>query len=82
MGAAEDDSVDLGVEAHELVNALLHEIVGSWGVGLVVFHERYPEGTGDARDLQVGIELTDLQVLALALDGALGGEKAHVTAFR
>ena len=82
MGAAEDDGIDLGVEAHDLVDTLLDEIVGSGGVGLVVLDEGYPEGAGDTRDLDVGVELADLEGVALAADGALGGEHAHVAALR
>ena len=82
MGAAEDDGIDLGVETHDLVDALLDEVVGTGGVGLVVFHEGHPEGTGDACDLQVGMEFVDLQIVTFTLDGALGGEYAHMTAFR
>ena len=48
MGAAEDQGIDLRIKAHDLVVALLDEIVGAWGVGLVVFDEGHPEGTGDA----------------------------------
>ena len=39
MGAAEDNGIDLWVKAHDLINALLYEVVGTRGVGLVVFHE-------------------------------------------
>ena len=46
VGAAKDEGVDLGVEAHNLVDILLDEVVGTWGVGLVVLHEGYPERTG------------------------------------
>ena len=55
VGAAEDNGVDVGVEAHNLVDALLDEIVGPWGVGFVVFDEGHPKGTGDAGDLDVGM---------------------------
>ena len=78
MGTAEDDGVDLRVEAHDLVDALLDKVVGSRRVGLVVFDEGHPEGTGHARYLDVGVELVDLEVVALTLDGAFGGEDANV----
>ena len=82
MGAAEDDGVDLGIFTHDLIDAFLDEVVGSRGVGFVVLDEGHPEGAGDARDLEVGVELVDLEIVALALDGALGGKDAHMTRFR
>ena len=45
MGTAEDKGIDLRIEVHNLIDALLDEIVGSRGVGLIIFYEGYPEGT-------------------------------------
>ena len=78
MGASEYDGIDVGIERHELVDALLYEIVGARAVGLVVLHERHPEGAGHARHADVREELVYLEVVAVALDGALGGQDAHV----
>ena len=82
VGAAEDNGIDLRILAHNLVDAFLDEVVGAWGVGLVVLDEGYPEGTGDASDLDVGVKLADLEIVALALDSAFGGEHADVAALR
>ena len=46
VGATEDDGINLWVERHNLVDAFFHKVVGSWGVGFVVFNQWYPEGTG------------------------------------
>ena len=48
MGAAEDDGINLWVEMHDLIDTLLHEIIGTRRVGLVVFYEGYPERAGHA----------------------------------
>ena len=82
VGATEDDGVNLRILAHNLIDALLHEIVGTGGVGFIVLHQRHPEGTGHTADLDVGVQLLDLEVITLALDGSLGGEDAHVAALR
>ena len=78
VGAAQDERIDLRVEVHDLVDALLDEVVGAGGVGLVILYQRHPEGAGDAADGDVGEEFLDFQVVALALDGAFGGEDAYV----
>ena len=78
MGAAEDDGIDLRILTQNLIDALLDEIVGAGGVGFIVFHQRHPERTGHARDLNIGMQLMDLEVIALALDGALGGKDAYM----
>ena len=49
VGAAEDDGIDFRVETHNLIYALLHEIVGTRRIGLIVFHKGHPERTGDTR---------------------------------
>ena len=46
VGAAEDDGIDVGVLAHELVDALLDEVVGSGRVGFVGLYDGCPKGTG------------------------------------
>ena len=78
VGTAQDDAVDVGVERHQLVDALLDEIVGTGTVGLVVLYERNPEGTSHTRDVDVGPELANLHVVAVALHGTLGGEQTHM----
>ena len=78
MRAAEDDGVYLRVAQHDGVEAFLHEIVGSGGVVLVVLDEGHPQRAGHARDGDVGPELLYFERVALALDGALGGEHAYV----
>ena len=78
MGAAEDEGINLGVEIHDLVDALLDKVVGTRGVGLVVFDEGHPEGTSNACDVNVGMEFVDFEVITLTLDGAFGGENADM----
>ena len=79
VGAAEDDGVDVWVEAHELVDALLDEVVGSGRVGLVGFHDGCPQRTGHAGELDVGEQFLYLKFVTAALDGALGGEQSDVS---
>ena len=78
--AAKDDGVNLRVEMHQLVDALLHEIVGTGGVGLVVLYQRHPERTGDTADDDVREQLLDFHVVALALDGTLSSQDAYMAA--
>ena len=82
MGASEHYRVDERVLAHELVDAFLHEIVGSGTVGLVGLHDGGPQRTRHARHHYVGEELAYLERVALALDCAFGGKDAHMTAAR
>ena len=79
MGASEDDGVNLGIGHEELVNALLDKIVGSGRVHLVVFYQWHPEGACHAADSDVRGELLYFELIALALDGSLGGEDAHMS---
>lgn len=79
MGTAEDYGVDVGVKMHQLVDALLDEIVGSGTVRLIVFDKRNPEGTRHAGYRYVGILLLYLEVITLALDGSLSGKDSHMT---
>ena len=81
MGAAEDKGVDLRILMHNLVDAFLDEVVGSRGVGFVVFYEGHPERTCYTRHRDVRMELLDLEVVALTLDGSFGGKHAYVTRF-
>lgn len=78
MRTAQNDGVYLWIEAHQLVDALLDEVVGTRRVCLVILYQRYPERTGDTADLYVGVELVNLQVIRLTLDGSLGGKDADV----
>ena len=82
MGAAEDDGVYLRVAAHQIANALFHEIVGTWTVIFVVFYQRHPHGAWLSRHGYVGIELVYLHHIALALDGSGGSNDAHVARLR
>jgi len=79
VGAAEDDGVDVGVEAHELVDALLDEVVGSGRVGLVGFDDGSPQRTGYAGELDVGEQFFDFELVAAALHGAFGGQQSDVS---
>ena len=76
--ASEYYGVDVAVEHHQLVDALLDEVVGSRRVILVVLDERHPQRAGHPRHLYVGPQLGYLHAVAAALDGALGGQHAHV----
>ena len=78
VGAAQDDGVDGGVLAHELVDALLDEIVGAGTVGFVVLYEGNPEGAGYAADTDIGKEFIDFDIVAVAAHGALGSQQAYV----
>ena len=79
MCAAEDDGVDERVETHELVDALLHEVVGTGRVGFACLHDGCPQRTSHSADGDVGEELLYLKIVRLALYGSFGGEYADVT---
>ena len=70
--------IDIRIKAHNLVDTLLYEIVGTRGVRLVILHQGHPEGTGDTRDLNIGMEFLDFEGITLTLDGSLCGEDAHM----
>lgn len=76
--AAEYDGIYGRVAHHEGVDALLYEVVGAGRVVLVVLDERHPQRAGHPRHLYVGPQLGYLHAVAAALDGALGGQHAHV----
>ena len=48
MGAAQDDGIDLGIKTHQLIDALLHEIIGPGTVCLVGLDDGCPKRTGNA----------------------------------
>ena len=77
--ASEDDGVDERVETHELVDALLHEVVGAGRVGFACLHDGCPQRTSHSADGDVGEELLYLKFVRLALYGSFGGEYADVT---
>ena len=79
MGAAKNDGVYLWIYAHELVYTLLYEIVGSRTVCFLILNQRYPKGASYSAHLDVGIEFGYLQIITLTLDGAFGGQHAHMT---
>ena len=80
--AAEYYRVDVRVEAHQGVDALLYKVVGTRRVVLVVLYQRHPQRAGHAGDADVGIEFLYLEYVALALYRALGGQYAHVARLR
>ena len=67
------------IYAHELVYTLLYEIVGSRTVCFLILNQRYPKGASYSAHLDVGIEFGYLQIITLTLDGAFGGQHAHMT---
>ena len=75
---AQNDGVDIRVLTQQLVDALLHEIIGSRRICFIVFHQRHPERTGYTRYLNVWAQLMDFQIVRLALDGSLCGKDANV----
>ena len=78
MGAAQDDGIDERVGLHQLVDVFLHEVVGPRPLRLALLHQRHPEGAWLPGDADVRVQFLYLQAIAVALDGALGGQYAHV----
>ena len=79
VGATEDDGVDERILAHQLVDALLHEVVGAGRVCFAGFYYRCPKRAGNARNLNIGEEFLNLYLVRIALDCAFCGEYAHMT---
>ena len=52
--AAENECVDVGVEAHDAFDALFDKVVGAWRVVLKVFDEWHPHGACERGDGDVG----------------------------
>ena len=78
VSTAKDEGIDLRVEAHNLIDALLDEVVGTRGVSLIIFYEGYPERASHARHGNVWVEFLDFEIVTLALDGTLGGKYADM----
>ena len=78
MGAAKDDGVDIRIALHEGTDVPLYEIVSTRFVELPVLHKGDPHRAGLACDDDIGMELGHLQLIGLAVDGALGGYDAYV----
>ena len=80
--ATEDDGVDEWVFRHEFVDAVLHEIIGTWFVKFAVFNERNPHRTSESCDAETRVKFLDFELVAFALDGAFRGENADVVIAR
>ena len=78
VGAAKDDGIDEWILAHQLVDTLLYKVVGTRAVSFVGFYDGSPEWTCYAADLDVGMEFSNLQTVALAADGSLSGKYSHM----
>ena len=78
MGASEDESVDLRVETHDMVDAFFHKIVGTGTVGLVIFDYWHPQRACDAGDGDVGPQFLYLHIVALTSHRSLSGEQSYV----
>ena len=82
VGTPQNDGINLRVLMHNLVDALLHEIVGTRRIGLVILHQRHPEGTSHTAHLYIREQLLYLQIVALALDGSFGSQHTHMARLR
>lgn len=80
--AAENDGVNIGVFLHELVNALLDEVVGAGRVGFIVFDERHPERTCLSCDTYLRPQLGDLHVVAVRAYRTFGSEQSYMVVAR
>ena len=74
MGASKYDGVNLWVYAHQCVYPFLDEVVCARTICLVVLDDGHPQGACYSRHGDIRIEFLYFQPLAVALDGAFGGE--------
>ena len=80
MRAAEYDGIYQRVGRKHFVNLLSDEIVCTGPVGLTVFHQRNPHGTGYAGNADIGKKLGYLQIIGAGAYGAGSGKQAYVAA--
>lgn len=81
VGAGQQDGINFTPLSQQLLDMLVYEIVGSGLMVLVVFHERYPHGTGFLEDFQVGEKLADFDKVRFRLNGSPGGHDANLACF-
>lgn len=79
VGAAQNDCVDIGTLRHELVDVLLHEVVGTVTITLAVLDKWYPHGAGVPMNLEVRIHPFNLDIVAAACYGARRAEYTDVS---
>ena len=65
MGAAQNYGVYLGVATHQTVYASLYEIVCTVAVVFVVLYKRNPHWARLARNLHVGVQFLNLQLIGM-----------------
>lgn len=80
MRTAQYDRIYKWVGGKHLVNLLVYEIVGTWRVCLVVLHQWYPHGAGNARDMDVGVQLGNLHIVGTRTDGSWSSEYTYMPA--
>ena len=78
MGATQDDGIDVLIHTHQLVDALLDEIISTRTICLVSLYDSSPERTSHSAYLDIRPELANLHLVALALDGSLGGKDTYM----
>ena len=65
VGAAQNYGVYLGVATHQIVYASLYEIVCAVAVVFVVLYKRNPHWARLARNLHVGVQFLNLQLIGM-----------------
>ena len=79
VGATKYQAVDARVFAHQFVEALFDEVIGTLAIGFIGLYNGSPKGTCLPRDDDVGIEFADFHLVTPALDGARCGHNAYVS---
>lgn len=80
--AAKDEGIDGRVLLQQLADVLLYEVVGTFGMVFIVFHQRNPHGTSFAGDRYIREEFVDFHQIGFGLDGARCGKYTDVVGFR
>ena len=80
MGATQDDGIDVLIHTHQLVDALLDEIISTRTISLVSLYDSSPKRTSHSAYLDIRPELTNLHLVACTLDGSLCGKDTYMAA--
>src|SRR5574344_1181234 len=78
MRTSQDDGINIGVSAHQLIHPLLDKIISSGTIRFIVFNKRNPKRTCYATDLHIRPELSNLQIIAFTFDSSFCGKQANM----